>query len=140
MGILLNIYSIENFTFQDASVNIAIEDLGVFLSNDAASPVESAICVADIDFFDILISLSEPEKVPETEDSETTGGGRSSVPPVSAEVEENLSVCASCNLLRIRTCADSLQLLVSVLSGFAEEQTVDTEDPGGKESMKVHKD
>lgn len=49
-------------SFQDASVNIAIEDASLFLSNDAVAPVDSSLCVADIDYFDVLISLSEPEK------------------------------------------------------------------------------
>jgi len=112
-------------TTQDASVNIAIEDASLFLSNDAVAPVDSSLCVADIDYFDVLISLSEPEKDPV--DTPDPGG----------EVEGNLSVCASCNLVRLRTCADSLQLLVSVLSGFSEEQKPEPEQNIQEQSMQV---
>ena len=102
-------------TTRDASVNVAIEDASLFLTNDAQHPVQSALCVADIDYFDVLISLCEPETVPEEE---------AKVPK-----ETNLSVSAKCNLVRVRTCVDTLQLLITVFSGFAaEDSTAPTGD------------
>jgi len=96
-------------TTQDASVNVAIEDASLFLTKEAHNPVESALCIADIDYFDIQIALTEPGTV--TEDLEDSKEKR----------EANLAVSANCNLVRVRTCADTLQLLVTVFAGFSDE-------------------
>ena len=45
----------------DVKINISAEDLGLFISkNDTAvSHVKSAICILDIDSFDVAINLRE---------------------------------------------------------------------------------
>ena len=40
-------------------MDITVEDASFFVSNDADKPVQSAICIADLDFLDIVISISE---------------------------------------------------------------------------------
>ena len=87
---------------QDASVTLSLEDLGVYLSKDSVSPTSNSICVADIDYLDLSVNLSEPE----LSDRE--------IPQ-----EPILSVTAALNLIRLRTCADTLQLLAELLTSLA---------------------
>lgn len=103
-------------TTKDASVNIGIEDASLFVTNDSINPVQSSLCVADIDYFDIIISLCEPEK-----DSKELVSEKN--PELTEPSDPLLNVSAKCNLVRVRTCADTLQLLINVFSGFSDSET-----------------
>jgi len=101
-------------TTADASVSISVEDAAVYLSKDSVSPTDTAVCVADIDYLDLAVTLSEPE--PDHLICQS---------PVSANpsrVEPTLLVTASANLVRVRTCADTLQLLSDLGAGVAGPQ------------------
>ena len=65
------------------------------------------MCVADIDYLDLTINLSEPElnTVPEQ--------------GVTRVLEPTLLISAAVNLVRIRTCADTLQILTELLSNIS---------------------
>ena len=80
------------FSGTDVNINISAEDLGLFISkNDTAiSHAKSAVCILDIDSFDVAINLREN-------------------PPSSI-----LDVSAAVQLLRIRTCSDTLLLLAAL--------------------------
>jgi len=109
-------------TTADASVSISVEDAAVYLSKDSVSPIDTAVCVADIDYLDLSVTLSEPEQ------DHILDQGLAS--PSLSPVEPTLLVTASANLVRVRTCADTLQLLaelgagVGSGSGTAAEQEV----------------
>ena len=78
----------------DVNINISAEDLGLFISkNDTAiSHAKSAICILDVDSFDIGVNLQEREPAP------------------------ILDVSAAVQLLRIRTCSDTLTLIASLIA------------------------
>ena len=86
---------------QDASVTLSLEDLGLYLSKDSDSPISNSICVADIDYLDLSVNLSEPELGERAKPAEPT-----------------LSVRAALNQIRLRTCADTLQLLAELVSSL----------------------
>jgi len=108
-------------TTADASVSISVEDAAVYLSKDSVSPIDNTVCVADIDYLDLSVTLSEPERdhlQDQAPDSASLG-----------PIEPTLLVTASANLVRVRTCADTLQLLAELGGGLATtaEQEVTTE-------------
>ena len=86
---------------QDASVSLSMEDLGLYLSKDSLSPTSNSICVADVDYLDLTVNLSEPELTDRV-----------------TRPEPSLSVTAAVNLIRLRTCADTLQLLAELLTSL----------------------
>ncbi|XP_071749892.1 autophagy-related protein 2 homolog B [Lepeophtheirus salmonis] len=82
----------------DMSIALCLEDVGLFLSQDSIDPVESSICFCDLDYLDLYVFLKENfEK-----------------PPI-------LDITCSCNLLRVRTCADTIKILTKLVSEFIEE-------------------
>ena len=83
-------------TGKDVGISICLEDLGVFAARDSVDPVANSVCISDLDFLDLDIHLRETEG--------TT---------------PFLDVCAGCNLLRIRTCADTIQLLADMVKNSA---------------------
>jgi len=93
-------------TTQDASVSVSIEDAGVYISKDSVSPTDTAVCVADIDYLDLSVILSDNS-------SPTIDGVDVPIPP------PRLNVTASANMVRIRTCADTIQLLAELAGGLA---------------------
>ena len=92
---------------QDASVTLSLEDTGLYLSKDSVSPMSSSVCVANIDYLDLTVNLSEPEL--HTYD------------PVSEmkRPEPTLLVTGALQLIRIRTCADTLQILSILVSSVS---------------------
>ena len=91
---------------QDASVTLSLEDTGLYLSKDSVSPTSSSVCVADIDYLDLTVNLSEPEL--HTYD-----------PKEMKRPEPTLLVTAALQLIRIRTCADTLQILSDLVSSVS---------------------
>ena len=87
-------------TGNDLNITIAAEDLGLFLSKNetAVSHLKSSICVLDIDSFDISVELRE-----------TKPGSEHNVLDVNAAVQ----------LLRLRTCNDTLVLLASLIGSLS---------------------
>ena len=86
-------------TGNDLNITIAAEDLGLFLSKNetAVSHLKSSICVLDIDSFDISVELRETK-----------------------QTEHNvLDVNAAVQLLRLRTCNDTLVLLASLMASLS---------------------
>eukprot|EP00092_Neocalanus_flemingeri_P029317 GFUD01031829.1.p1 GENE.GFUD01031829.1~~GFUD01031829.1.p1 ORF type:complete len:1567 (-),score=501.95 GFUD01031829.1:381-5081(-) len=106
-------------TTADASVSISVEDAAVYLSKDSVSPIDTAVCVADIDYLDLSVTLSEPE-LDHLQASTNL-----------SPVEPTLAVTASTNLVRVRTCADTLQLLAELGAGLGSvtEQEVNRDIP-----------
>ena len=112
---------------QDASVTLSLEDTGVYLSKDAASPTVNSVCVADINYLDLTVNLSEPE-LPSVLDPEAEEARRQ---------EPTLLVTAAINLLRLRTCADTIACISELAASVAPpapapapdtmENTADTE-------------
>ena len=98
-------------TTKDASVSVALEDVALYLSKEADSHGEAAVGVADTDYLDLGITLSEPE------------GG---------EGEPTLLVTASANMVRLRTCADTLQLLAEIGAGLAPPEVQDSGEEDGE--------
>merc|ERR1719319_2039456 len=98
-------------TTKDASVSVALEDVALYLSKEADSHGEAAVGVADTDYLDLGITLSEPE------------GG---------EGEPTLLVTASANMVRLRTCADTLQLLAEIGAGLAQPEVQDSGEEDGE--------
>ena len=83
-------------TGKDVGISICLEDLGVFAARDSVDPVANSVCICDLDFLDLDIHLRETEG------------------PTPF-----LDVCAGCNLLRIRTCADTIQLIADMVKNSA---------------------
>ena len=100
-------------TTQDASVSVSVEDVGLYVSKDSVSPTEAAVCVADIDYLDLSVTLNEPEI------DHLADEGLESV----SKTEPTLLVSASTNLVRVRTCTDTIQLLAELAAGMADSQT-----------------
>merc|ERR1712098_57598 len=96
-------------TTQDASVTVAVEDAALYLSKNGGHGVTDCICVADVDYVDLSVTLSEPESDP------------AKVKVEESKVEPTLFVDASVNLLRVRTCADTIQLITNISSGLVEQ-------------------
>ena len=103
-------------TTRDASVSVSLEDLALYLSKEAAASGDSAVCVADTDYLDLGVTLSEPEN------------GQSEEP--------TLFVTAAANLVRLRTCADTLQLLAELASGLTPPESQE----GGEEVAETEVD
>ena len=83
-------------TGRDVGISICLEDLGIFAARDSVDPVANSVCISDLDYLDLDIHLRETEG--------TT---------------PFLDVCAGCNLLRIRTCADTIQLIADIVKNSA---------------------
>ena len=79
-------------TGKDVGISICLEDLGVFAARDSVDPVANSVCISDLDYLDLDIHLRETEGA-----------------------TPFLDVCAGCNLLRIRTCADTIQLITDIV-------------------------
>ena len=47
--------------FDNKNNNVIGQDTGLYLSKDQSSPTAAAVCVADIDYLDLTVNLSEPE-------------------------------------------------------------------------------
>lgn len=76
-------------TGRDVNIGVSLEDASLFTSRDPANHMNVAVCVADLDYLDLNVSLREvPRQI--------------------------LDVSASCNLLRLRTCADTIAHLAEV--------------------------
>ena len=45
----------------DKNKTVIGQDTGLYLSKDQSSPTAAAVCVADIDYLDLSVNLSEPE-------------------------------------------------------------------------------
>ena len=103
-------------TGNDLNITIAAEDLGVFLSKNetAVSHLKSSICVLDIDSFDISVELRETK------------------PPGSGQ--NILDVNAAVQLLRIRTCNDTLVLLASLIASLSSSATSDSSAVSSREA------
>ena len=86
-------------TGNDLNITVAAEDLALFVSkNDTAvSHLKSSICVLDIDSFDITVELREKK-------------------PCTI-----LDVSAAVQLLRLRTCNDTLVLLAALMASISED-------------------
>ena len=86
-------------TGNDLNITVAAEDLALFVSkNDTAvSHLKSSICVLDIDSFDITVELREKK-------------------PCTI-----LDVSAAVQLLRLRTCNDTLVLLAALVASISED-------------------
>jgi len=110
-------------TTADASVSVSVEDAAIYLSKDSVAPIDNTVCVADIDYVDLSVTLSEPEHDPIQEDAQNSDSLETTDP--------TLLVTASTNLIRIRTCADTLQLLAELGGGLATvtEQEASSEMP-----------
>ena len=97
-------------TTKDASVSVSLEDVALYLSREGGG--EASVCVADVDYLDLGVTLSEPESAPDP------------------APEPTLLVTASANMVRLRTCADTLQLLAELAAGLTppESQEVAREE------------
>ena len=93
-------------TTADASVSINVEEAAVYLSKDLVLPVNITVCLADLS-----VTMSEPEHY----HLRGQGLGSFSLVPL----EPTLLVTSSANLVRVRTSADTLQLLAELWAGFA---------------------
>ena len=93
-------------TTADASVSINVEEAAVYLSKDLVLPVNITVCLADLS-----VTMSEPEHY----HLRGQGLGSFSLVPL----EPTLLVTSSANLVRVRTSADTLQLLAELGPGFA---------------------
>jgi len=98
-------------TTADASVTVSVEDAAIYLSKDSVAPIDNTVCVADIDYVDLSVTLSEPEHDPTQDDAQNSDSLKATDP--------TLLVTASTNLIRVRTCADTLQLLAELGGGLA---------------------
>ena len=103
-------------TGKDVGISVCLEDLGVFAARDSVDPVANSVCICDLDYLDLEVHLRESE-------------GEGAAP--------FLDVCAGCNLLRIRTCADTIQLITDLVKNSAvfpsanssKSSRADSEDP-----------
>ena len=94
-------------TTADASVSINVKDAAVYLSKDSVSPVNSTVCLVDLS-----VTVSEPERY-------HLHGGQGLGSLSLVPLEPTLLVTSSANLVRVRTSADTLQLLAELGAGFA---------------------
>ena len=99
-------------TGNDLNITVAAEDLALFVSkNDTAvSHLKSSICVLDIDSLDIAIELREKK-------------------PCTI-----LDVNAAVQLLRLRTCNDTLMLLAAMIASISEDTPVRSTSVSSRES------
>ena len=97
-------------TTKDASVSVSLEDVALYLSREGGG--EASVWLGDVDYLDLGVTLSEPET--------------SASPPA----EPTLLMTASANMVRLRTCADTLQLLTELAAGLTppEDQELAREE------------
>ena len=106
IAFLLGIFCSPLDTMAGASVSISVEGATVHLNKDSMSPIDSTVCLADIDYLDLSVTLSEPER----DHLYVQGPAFLSLGPL----EHTLLVTASANLVRVWTCANTLQLLAKL--------------------------
>ena len=97
-------------TGKDASISVSLEDVGLYLSPTPDSGltvnlVNDAVCVCDVDLLEVTVNLR---------DNAGCHG------PVTDLPEEELDVCISCNLLRLRTCSDTVVVMAELADHLAK--------------------
>ena len=97
-------------TGKDASISVSLEDVGLYLSPTPDSGltvnlVNDAVCVCDVDLLEVTVNLR---------DNAGCHG------PVTDLPEEELDVCISCNLLRLRTCSDTVVVIAELADHLAK--------------------
>lgn len=87
-------------TGTDVNISVSAEDLGLFVSSNetAISHLKSSICILDVDSLDLAVNLREKPRAV-------------------------LDVNAAVQLVRIRTCVDTIILLASMASCLPSEVT-----------------
>ncbi|TRY61083.1 hypothetical protein TCAL_14969 [Tigriopus californicus] len=93
-------------TGHDVNIGINLEDVCLFLARDSVDPIANSVCITDLDYLDLEIHLREEESINET-------GGVVLTP--------YLDVSAACNLIRIRTCSDTILILTEMFSRLLNE-------------------
>ena len=97
-------------TGKDASIAVTLEDVGLYMAANTVNLITDSICICDIDLFEVTVNLRE-------------------------EPVEELDVSLSCNLLRLRTCSDTLLILAEVAETIATlSATAAASGPASRES------
>ena len=111
-------------TGKDASIAVHCEDLGFYFGIPGAvdeylhskkritrweSPNPSWICICDLDLFELTVCLKDGV-------FSSTDSNMHFEKEAAMNVQDNytLDVCISCNLLRLRTCVDTIALLAEI--------------------------
>ena len=53
-----------------SSVTVSLEDAGVYISKDSVSPTDTAICVADLDYLDLAVTMSDTSSATREEEED----------------------------------------------------------------------
>lgn len=112
-------------TGHDVNIGINLEDVCLFLARDSVDPITNSVCITDLDYLDLEIHLREEESINES-------GGVVLTP--------YLDVSAACNLIRIRTCSDTILILTEMFSRLLEEgpkKSDDQEDRNAREGSET---
>ena len=111
-------------TGMDASIAVNCEDLAFYLRDSPPSAKENSkfrnrinstasqtwVCVCDLDFFNLAVCLRD-KAIRNATDLRTTELDMT-------KTNYNLDVCISCNLLRLRTCTDTIVLIVDICNSL----------------------
>ena len=118
-------------TGKDVGIGISLEDTGVYMARDSIDPVTNSVCICDLDYLDIDVHFRERA------DNGGGGGTETQMNDDSTLSSPFLDVCANCNLVRVRTCADSIQLLQSLIQTLAPLPSSSRSSREGSEEPEV---